>query len=204
MKNGPYRPRFQVDCYAWRPTDDHYVQMTASGPLASEATHLETIWTVCQSLKVAETRVSGGPWTDSATGKTWLNPPGPVAMTFPEAVAYCSALDLNGKGWRLPTISELRSLVRGCPGIELGGACKVGEGGCLAKECRKACEPCTTGKGPAGAYWPEGVLGDDGRHWSATVVQDLPDKVWVLDFGHAGIRSDSQDNHHQVWCVKDK
>ena len=34
------------------------------------------------------------------------------AKTWNEAIDYCSALDLDGTGWRLPNINELYSIVK--------------------------------------------------------------------------------------------
>lgn len=47
-------------------------------------------------------------------------------MTWPEARIYCEDLEKGGYAdWRLPTISELRTLVKDCESIMTGGACKI-------------------------------------------------------------------------------
>ena len=49
---------------------------------------------------------------DSLTGLTWQQDSSLGGMpVFKDAAAYCQKLPLNGGGWRLPTIVELRSLV---------------------------------------------------------------------------------------------
>ena len=59
-------------------------------------------------------------WVDPATGYEWqVNPGSPC--TWQDAVDYCQSL---GNGWRMPTIGELRTLVRGCPDMEPGGLVK--------------------------------------------------------------------------------
>ncbi len=49
---------------------------------------------------------------DLATGLTWQRASPPGTFTFQAALAYCSHLNLDGhKGWRLPSMPELVSLV---------------------------------------------------------------------------------------------
>lgn len=44
------------------------------------------------------------------------------------AFDYCYKLQYGGhKDWRLPTIDELRSIIKNCPGTELEGKCRVSE-----------------------------------------------------------------------------
>jgi hypothetical protein len=65
-------------------------------------------------------------WTDPATGLTWqVVPSSHDGMPWADAISYCQNSILAGGGWRLPTISELRTLVRGCDGAATGGACTV-------------------------------------------------------------------------------
>ncbi|MFO7735877.1 MAG: hypothetical protein R6W70_06625, partial [bacterium] len=44
----------------------------------------------------------------------------PDKMNHHEATAYC-----EDNGWRLPTISELRTLIQNCPDTKAGGVCGV-------------------------------------------------------------------------------
>jgi Protein of unknown function (DUF1566) len=48
---------------------------------------------------------------DTKTKLTWQRAYSPNTMTQTNAIAYCLGLDLNGLGWRLPTVKEISSLV---------------------------------------------------------------------------------------------
>jgi len=67
-------------------------------------------------------------WTDSATGLEWQNKGVLYRETFEtieEAMAVCENLDLNGTGWRLPTLNDLRSVIREAPETQANGACQL-------------------------------------------------------------------------------
>jgi hypothetical protein len=124
-------------------------------------------------------------WRDPTSGLVWSNPP--ATADVPGALAYCESLTLDGHtDWRLPTITQLRTLVRGCPDTMPGGMCKVSEtctdlnscyGGCL-----QGCES-LKGPGPGGCYWDAG-LGTEycGSYWSATPRTDYANANWDLNF----------------------
>ncbi len=143
-----------------------------------------------------------GTWRDAASGKTWQNPPSPDEQTLEQARKYCADLTVDGGRWRLPTVGELRSLVRGCPSAELKSDCKVEDGGCLKRDCKESCARCPSRTGAGEAYWPTELLGNNGRYWSSSVVEDVAGKAWVLDFKSAGLKSDSGDDPHAVRCVR--
>jgi hypothetical protein len=49
---------------------------------------------------------------DVETGLVWEKSPSPTSLELSMAIAYCADLNLGGrKGWRLPTIEQLASLV---------------------------------------------------------------------------------------------
>ncbi len=51
---------------------------------------------------------------DAATGLEWQRGTSPTWLTQAASVSYCDGLTLDGKtGWRLPTVTELSSLVPG-------------------------------------------------------------------------------------------
>jgi len=51
-------------------------------------------------------------------------------------------------GWRVPTIDEVRTLVRGCAAIEDGGACPVSTSCYVQDDClTSSCDGCGTGNG---------------------------------------------------------
>jgi hypothetical protein len=136
---------------------------------------------------------------------TWENPSGSEWMTWEEAEEYCENLSLDDHDdWRLPTISELRSLVRGCAGTELGGECGVTDD-CRESNCHN--EPCNgcsqyLGPAPGGFYWPDGMSGVSGDHWSSTAQADHDDWAWCLAFDRGGIGSLLDGHRAHVRCVR--
>jgi hypothetical protein len=71
---------------------------------------------------------TAGQVTDARTGLTWQQTAS--SSNGGDAAAYCAALDLNGTGWRLPTIKELLTIVddtRAKPAIDPIFACGPNE-----------------------------------------------------------------------------
>jgi len=123
---------------------------------------------------------------DDASGNlTWQDPPSSDLMTWDEAKAYCDNLSFDGHDdWHLPTISELRSLIRGCDATVTGGACGVTDD-CLDAICwNHACGGCDrlAGPGSGGAYWPDGMSGEIDWYWSSSPVADWDYSAWYVDF----------------------
>ena len=115
-------------------------------------------------------------WIDSETGLMWENPATGGKLKWDDAKAYCDNLGLGGyEDWHVPTIDQLRTLIRGCPATETGGECNVSEGNCLSSNCMNlSCLGCALSEGPGleGQYWPEELEGIGPMHlrWSSTVV----------------------------------
>jgi len=132
--------------------------------------------------------VSGGTWTDSVSGLTWqIVPTGGDWLDLPSAESNCEILILGGfSDWRLPTISELRSLIRGCDATMTGGACGVTDGCLSDAECwNDSCAGCEylAGPGLGGAYWPVEMTGEiDDFYWSSSPVTDYEGYEWCVNF----------------------
>ena len=59
---------------------------------------------------------------DADTSLTWQRTPPAAPYGWSGAIAYCGALQLDGRGWHLPTIKELQTLVdeaRSMPAIDV-------------------------------------------------------------------------------------
>jgi Protein of unknown function (DUF1566) len=94
------------------------------------------------------------------------------AGNTPEDV--CEALTLCGfSDWKVPTIGELRTLVRDCPNSVTGGTCGVTDA-CLGMSCDVGCDSCDNlaGSGVGGCYWPSGISGPCNMYWSSSVFFD--------------------------------
>ena len=112
----------------------------------------------------------------------------PLVLFLEEAVA-------PGEHWFSwdGTISELRTLIWGCPGRQWGGACKVADPGCLSKTCHAAasCGHCKEKAGPdGGCYWEPGLwqgsCTDAWFYWSSSGFDKFVDHYWVVRFQGGG------------------
>ena len=145
-------------------------------------------------------------YTDPSSGLTWQNPPSDNDMNWQDALNYCDNLVFDGQSdWRLPSISELRTLIKGCPDTETGGSCGVKDG-CLSSECSSIiCTGCDFLLGPAGGcYWPEEMNDGPPCYWffSFSVYEDDSNLVWGVTFTSAGFTALPVGGHASVRCVR--
>lgn len=156
----------------------------------------------------------GTVWQDETTGLSWQNYASDgcvhALMDWQGAVDYCDDLIHAGyEGWRLPTISELRTLVRGCPGTAAGGECDVTDA-CPGPECWTSadceCSP-FSGSGPGGCYWDGSLIGACSLYWSSVLshTEESTDHYWywTLDFSSASLRSPIGGSVRFVICVRE-
>ena len=145
---------------------------------------------------------------DPTTRLCWQNPPPDREYNWREAVAYCRTLSRGGHGpgsWHLPTISELRSLIRGCPATETGGACGVTDA-CRGSGCWSlGCDGCSSRSGPGtgGAYWPAGFSGPVDCFWSSS--SSYPGGLslaWGVYFDDGDVNFVDQSVSPSVRCVR--
>jgi formylglycine-generating enzyme required for sulfatase activity len=130
-------------------------------------------------------------------------------MTWDEAKAFCAKLTVGGRNdWHLPTIDELRYLIRGCAATQTAGSCGV-TNSCRKFDCWKAdsCKGCPERKGPGpdGAYWSPELAGPIDWYWSSTqLVNAGVPRAWLIAFGTADIYSTevSFGNCARVACVR--
>jgi len=114
-------------------------------------------------------------------------------MTYNEAVDYCKE-----RGGRLPTINELRTLIRNCPATETGGECAV-TNSCAERECwSDVCYGCDEAND--GRY---SVFGDTSAFWSSTTYTDRPTNyAWVVYFSNGNVRYLYKAYKYNVRCVR--
>ncbi|MCK5805603.1 MAG: DUF1566 domain-containing protein, partial [Lentisphaeria bacterium] len=136
----------------------------------------------------------------------WQDSPEDIPMDWQQAIDYCVSLSLDGHSdWHLPSISELRSLIRGCSAIETGGSCGVTDDCLSYYACRDSfCEGCFVGQGPAGCYWPTGMEGSCFTYWSSSPCEDGDDGdgAWSVDFNSGHVYSFVKTGGYYVRCVR--
>jgi len=123
----------------------------------------------------------------------------PKRINWNDAKRYCANLNENGcSNWRLPTISELRTLIKNCPPTEIGGECKVTDD-CLSYNCRnKACSGCSSS-----SYGVYSVFGDTCWLWSSSEQSDARADAWGVLFNDGNISNYYEDgNVLNVRCLR--
>lgn len=137
-------------------------------------------------------------------------------LTYTKAEDFCSSLDWAGyTDWRLPTIDELRTVVKGYKDIEPGGRCRVGEG-CLLKVClyqgQKSQDdyPCSNkeetellqGPGPDGCFFDDVWREYCGPYWSSTAIEGASGSIFALDFSDPSIYAENNIASAFARCVR--
>jgi hypothetical protein len=152
-----------------------------------------------------------GGWLDTVASLCWQDPADSTARNWDEAVAYCTGLSLAGHGpgsWHLPTISELRSLIRGCPETATGGACGVTDGCLNSTSCWSAatCGPLScpnlSGPGAGGSYLPPGLSAIGWTWWSSSPWDGGATYAWAVWFSQGGLNGTAKWGTRSVRCVR--
>jgi hypothetical protein len=148
--------------------------------------------------------ITGDVWTDPASGLTWQTRPAESDLEWEAAIGDCQASTVDGGDWRLPTVSELRTLIRGCPETEPGGACGVTDS-CLELECcNDACSACDPSNYPdKGCFAPEELPYECETYWSSSEFTDIAEFAWIVIFGSGIVTGTDKESKAPVRCVRD-
>ena len=151
---------------------------------------IKEIYREAERLSTSGAEIDSSMW--SARSEKW--------MTFKEAGDYCYYLDeLDYRDWRLPTVDELRTLIKDCPKTETGGSCGLTDE-CIAKEesVYNCFEPqncyCED------RYYYQGdsnysKLGDWDALWSSFQNECRNgEDAWYVDFSDGGIHQTTISN----------
>lgn len=132
-------------------------------------------------------------------------------MSFTKAEDYCHYLtELGYNDWRLPTIDELRTLIKECQQTKKGGSCGFTDE-CLLKlididndyDYYFTCDEesnCRCDR--RYSYYDESSyskLGDWTNIWSSIPTKYHGDEAWYVDFGNGGIYS-SENYYYSETC----
>ena len=148
-----------------------------------------------------------GTVTDNVTGLVWQQTPDSQKYSWDDAQTYCDNLVLGDRDdWRMPTISEVRTIINGCPATELGGSCGVTIECTDVNECwNESCNGCNHSNGPGenGCYWNTQLRGNCDMYWSSTVFGSL-NYVWISRFDYGDVFYDDNVEYgflRNIRCV---
>lgn len=112
---------------------------------------------------------------DKETGLVWKKSPQQDSATWISARFHCTSETTGGrKGWRLPSVHELASLVD--PSVALPGP-------------------------PLPPGHPFLNVRSDG-YWSATSILGNPSGAWTVHFGNGDVVIWPKASDQQIWCVR--
>ena len=111
---------------------------------------------------------------DNETGLVWEKSPDTTARTWDAALSFCIYKNVGGrKGWRLPSIPELASLV----------------------------DPSVAFPGPTLLPGHPFTNVQSAHYWSAATIASSPTNAWPVNFG--GLETNSNKTlSSNVWCVR--
>ena len=149
---------------------------SAPGSTMRTLEELQPAWSkkITDASKRFETVLDGAAVLDKETGLVWEASPDATRRTWSEAVNYAYQKEVGGrKGWRLPTIEELASLVD----TSVSGSPQLPSGHPFTNVQSDGCWSSTADVGDASYAWGVGFDGGD---------------VYNLD----------KSGSNYVWCVR--
>lgn len=155
------------------------------------------------STPTGDVLVDHGDGTATAPGGlTWEVAGSTEGLRWQDAVAYCDGLALAGGGWHLPTIGELRTLIRGCETTVTGGSCGIDDT-CTDLACRDAsCYVCAPTEGPTdGCYGPAELPGPCEAYWSSSMTEN-GDAAWFVSMIDGHVFSYGLGNRYHARCAR--
>ncbi|MBI5528112.1 MAG: DUF1566 domain-containing protein [Deltaproteobacteria bacterium] len=149
-------------------------------------------------------------WLDSTSGLGWQEPAPDLALPWQDAKNYCNNLSWAcHSDWRLPTINELRSVIRGCAKTQTGGACGVTDScpfSVTACWSMADCADCAQWGGPGknGCYWDSSMDGFCGIYWTSTTHANNGAMAIHVQFAFGSISysSKTENGTRFVRCVR--
>jgi Protein of unknown function (DUF1566) len=113
---------------------------------------------------------------DNETGLVWEQSPATAPPAWSDAVSICSNRATgNRKGWRLPSVHELASLV----------------------------DPSVAPPGPTlPPGHPFSNVQSTNSYWSASTIAANPTFAWIVFFGNGNVLTNVKVERHHVWCVR--
>ncbi len=120
----------------------------------------------------------------------------PDIINWQDAMGYC-----EDKGWRLPTISELRTLIQNCSVTETGGSCGVTDNCLLWSDCwsEDVCWGCSFNS--SGKY---SVFKETSVLWSSSSRVDSTDYAWHVNFNYGIIFHLPKTYNIYARCVRSR
>ena len=110
---------------------------------------------------------------DKETGLVWEKSPSTSTDTWTNAISHCADLEVGGrKGWHLPTVEQLASLVD----TSVGSDPKL----------------------PSGHKF----LNVSGGYWSATTYAGNTADAWFVTFFDGSVHNSIKSNVTHAWCVR--
>jgi TolB-like protein len=156
-------------------------------------------------LMKADTQITTSEFffVDESSELMWQSKPTGGKMTWSEAKSHCSRLKLGEHDdWQLPTISQLRTLIRDCTSTAANGSCSAG------KQMRKInlaqCRGCPKkkGPGPEGLYWEIPQAEPCCRYWSSSSNTVGGTYSWGVDFANAKVFGRGAEAKYFARCVR--
>jgi|GEM_PF-2588801 len=139
-------------------------------------------------------------WNDEQSGLGWELDAPQEGMNLNDCATRCSELAIDGlNGWHIPTITELRSLIRNCDATVSGGSCTVSDDCAASGECRdETCDGCG---GDIACYTVDELAEACGIYQAATLDDDDGTYIWSIDFNTGSINNVLWSELHLCRCV---